>query len=112
MGIGVGGFVMPMLLGTYVIPNFGWRMGYIVSGIISAGVLIPLSLWLIKTRPEEMGLLPDNGTPIEDKQNLVSNTSEPGFKFRARALLTARLSRTRCLIFKMLAFPLWLLPRL
>lgn len=79
-GIGVGGFVMPLLLGTYVLPHFGWGMGYIVSGIISAGVLIPLSLWFIKPRPEDMGLLPDNGTPSEDKHNRASDAPEPGIK--------------------------------
>ncbi len=82
-GIGVGGFVMPILLGTYVLPYFGWRMGYIVSGIISTSVLIPLSLWFIKSRPEDMGLFPDNGTPSEDKHNHTSDAPGPGFQLNA-----------------------------
>jgi len=79
-GIGVGGFVMPMFLGTYVIPHLGWRIGYIISGVISAGVLIPLSIWLIKPKPEDVGLLPDNEKTSEDECYRVSNASQLGFK--------------------------------
>lgn len=66
-GIGVGGITMPILIGTLIFPNFGWRMGYLVSGIITAGVLIPLSLLIIRARPEEMGLYPDNCAPTEEE---------------------------------------------
>lgn len=80
MGIGIGGFTMPIFLGTYVIPNFGWRMSCLVSGIISAGVLIPLSLLLIKPRPEDMGLLPDNGEIVKNSHDRTSNAPALGFK--------------------------------
>jgi len=79
-GIGVGGFAIPILLGTYVIPYFGWRVSYIVSGIVSAGVLIPLSLWVIKQRPEEMGLLPDNRETSKGEHYGTSDAPDPGFK--------------------------------
>lgn len=79
-GIGVGGFVMPMFLGAYIIPQFGWRMSYIASGIISAVVIIPFSLWFIKSRPEEMGLFPDNCKIPEDKQLGTLDGAEPKFK--------------------------------
>lgn len=78
-GIGVGGFVMPLLLGAHIIPDFGWRNGYLVCGIISMAVIIPLSLKLIKLRPEEMGELPDNGDIAAEKKkngrakNIVQN---------------------------------------
>lgn len=79
-GIGVGGFVMPILLGTYVMPNFGWRMGYVVSGIISAGILIPFSLWLIKPKPADMDFLPDQRELIRDNSDQTSNVPESSFK--------------------------------
>ncbi len=80
-GIGVGGFVIPRLLSNYIMPGFGWRSAYVVSGIISAAIIIPLSLCLIKLRPEDMGLLPDNGEVGEDKHHQISDAPEPGIKF-------------------------------
>ena len=79
-GIGFGGFIMPVLLGTYIIPSLGWRMGYVVSGIISAGVLIPLSLQMIKSHPHDIGLLPDNDKTGEDDHDQAKNPSQQGFK--------------------------------
>jgi len=80
MGIGAGGFVAPRLLSSYVIPSLGWRAAYLASGIISAVIIIPLSLWLIKWRPEDMGLLPDNGDVGEDEHRGASGVTEPGLK--------------------------------
>jgi len=60
MGIGAGGFTVPWLLSAYIIPEFGWRFGYITCGVLLAAVIIPLSLLVIRETPEEIGLLPDN----------------------------------------------------
>jgi MFS family permease len=82
-GIGVGGFVVPGILSNYVIPgfpDFTWRAGYLFSGIISVAVIIPLSLWLIKERPEDMGLLPDNSELREDNPSQGLNHQETGIK--------------------------------
>ncbi len=77
-GIGVGGFIMPIILGRNVIPNLGWRAGYLVSGIISIAILIPLVLWIIKMKPEDMGLLPDNDTVAENKERVIKEAKEYG----------------------------------
>ena len=62
VGIGVGGFIMPLLLGSYIIPTFGWRMGFLVSAILVSVVVVPLALFVIREKPEEMGLQPDGDT--------------------------------------------------
>jgi len=59
MGIGAGGLVLAPLIGGYVIPNFGWNMAFISLAIITCVVIIPLALFVIKTKPSEMGLYPD-----------------------------------------------------
>ena len=87
-GIGVGGFVVPRLLSNYIFPNFGWCRAYLVSGIISVAIIIPLSLWLIRPRPEDMGLLPDNGKVEEDKYRRTSDAPQLGIKLD-QALKTA-----------------------
>lgn len=58
-GIGLGGFSGPLLIGAYLIPHFSWQTSYVVSGVVTALVIIPLSLLIIETKPEDMGLLPD-----------------------------------------------------
>lgn len=57
-GLGAGILVYAQLLGSYVIPVFGWRTTYLVLGI-SAWVPIILTLLFVRTKPEEMGLRPD-----------------------------------------------------
>lgn len=80
VGIGVGGILMPWLVSNYFMPDFGWRGSYLFTGIMAAAIMLPSSLWLIKERPEDMGLLPDNGETKEDKQHRISYTPEPGLK--------------------------------
>jgi sugar phosphate permease len=80
-GVGVGGLVMPGLLSNFVMPGFGWRGASFFSGIVSAAIIIPLSLWLVKDKPEDMGLLPDNGEVGEEKGHRISSAPDPGIKF-------------------------------
>jgi len=57
-GIGIGGATLPLLIGTYLLPNFGWSRTYLVLALLM-WILIPPVLMLIRTKPEEMGLYPD-----------------------------------------------------
>ena len=45
-----------------VVDASGWRMGYIVLGIISAVLLIPTSLFLVRESPKDKGMLPLGAT--------------------------------------------------
>jgi sugar phosphate permease len=57
-GFGLGGlFMLP--LASQLIVIFDWRIAYNILGLIILVVLIPLSIFVIRERPEEMGLLPD-----------------------------------------------------
>jgi len=65
-GIGAGGLVMAPLIGGYIIPNFGWSTTYLVLSISTLVVVIPLALWVIRTKPAVMGLYPDGiAAPVE-----------------------------------------------
>lgn len=59
MGIGAGGFAMPLLVGNYLIQSFGWRISFLTSGIMIALIVTPLALLVIKSKPEDMGLHAD-----------------------------------------------------
>ncbi len=58
-GIGVGGFVMPQLIGNIFIPDFGWRTAFLLCGLLIVIMIVPLDLLAIRTKPEDMGLYPD-----------------------------------------------------
>ena len=72
VGIGAGIFALAPLLGSYLIPNFGWRMSYLFLAIIN-WVLIPFVLLVVRTKPADIGLYPDGvetGTGSSDIGNL------------------------------------------
>jgi len=55
-GFGVGGFVMAPLTGGWLIPSFGWSVSYIILALITWIIVIPLALFVIRTKPADMGL--------------------------------------------------------
>ncbi|WP_052131590.1 MFS transporter [Planococcus sp. CAU13] len=68
----IGGLVSSAafpLLNVWLIETFGWRMSWMVLGAIIIVLFTPLALFLIRNSPEEVGLLPDNGSAEQaDKQ--------------------------------------------
>jgi len=75
MGPDVGGAVFPLVV-KYVLQNGGWRDALQVLMVI-AGVmmLIPL-IFLIRSRPEDKGLLPDGALP-EPERPILPDQSAP-----------------------------------
>lgn len=62
VGISVGGFVLSPIIGqiTY---HFGWRVSYVFLGILVWLLAVPVTLFVIKGSPLEMGLMPDGDAP-------------------------------------------------
>lgn len=58
-GMGLGGFGFTPIVGNILIPSLGWRMTYQVLALFSAALIVMLAAFVIKTRPQDMGLLPD-----------------------------------------------------
>lgn len=56
VGMGLGGTFMSQIIGNILIPNFGWRGAYLVLAILSLGLIIPIVLFVIKTKPQDKGL--------------------------------------------------------
>jgi sugar phosphate permease len=66
MGIGMasqamGGVILAPVL-AFIISRWGWETGAIVTGIAVFLLVIPISR-IIRTRPQDMGLLPDGDQP-------------------------------------------------
>ena len=58
MGISGAGMVMPQF-NAWLVQTVGWRDSYLVYVGTIAVLLIPLTLLLVRQRPEDMGLQPD-----------------------------------------------------
>lgn len=57
MGISLGGtFLSPFL--SWTIGMFGWRRAYFILGAVSLCVLIPISAFIVRRSPEDVGLFP------------------------------------------------------
>ena len=68
-GTGLGAMVM-VPVSSWIVIGWGWRTSYAIMGCIIL-LMTPLCLLLIRTRPSDMGLLPDGGlaTPEEPVSN-------------------------------------------
>ncbi len=64
-GIGAGLLVMPPLV-TWVIINHGWRNAYLLLGIITLALVLPLAQFL-RRDPGQMGLVPYGERELQGK---------------------------------------------
>ena len=104
-GIGAGGIALAPLVGGYLIPNFGWRVSYLVLAVLTWVLIIPLALLVIKTKPADMGLYPDGieapeavamteaSPPTAKGVTLRMALATPAFWLIAVSFLTADFSR-------------------
>jgi MFS family permease len=82
-GIGMGIFAVAPLVGGFLIPFFGWRVAYLALGIMAWG-LIPLAIFVVRTKPVEMGLYPDGVTSPEEVAEIeASSQTTKGLDLRA-----------------------------
>ncbi|MBL4584990.1 MAG: MFS transporter [Pseudomonadales bacterium] len=58
MGISASGVLMPPVA-TWLIEMLGWRGAYITYGCMVLFIATPVIFMMVKTRPEDVGLLPD-----------------------------------------------------
>jgi len=65
-GIGAGGVVMAPFIG-YMLSHYHWRDAYLSLAVILVAVVVPLALLVVRTRPSDMGLYPDDDqAPAEE----------------------------------------------
>ena len=57
-GGGIGSILIQPLVGS-IAQNYGWQATYVFAGGLVLAVNVPLILFVLKDRPEAMGLLPD-----------------------------------------------------
>ena len=70
MGMSGSGLVFAPFVAVLLIPNLGWRAAYLTLAIINCIIILPLSLFVIRTKPSDMGLYPDGiKIPMPDPGN-------------------------------------------
>jgi MFS family permease len=69
-GTSFGGVVIP-LMATPLINNYGWRWAMIGVSLLVWLLLIPAIIFLVKPKPSEMGLYPDNDISNADNPMTV-----------------------------------------
>lgn len=70
-GIMAAGFGVSLILAPvaqFLISSFGWQSAYVIIGLLSILLIVPLCILFIRRSPEEKGLLPDG---------LLQASSEP-----------------------------------
>ena len=58
LGLGSGGAVAPLLI-NYLIRTYGWRNALEIIAITLMAVMFPIGIWVTRSTPEEISLLPD-----------------------------------------------------
>jgi MFS family permease len=71
LGIGSGGFLLPPL-NEYLIRTLGWRQTWLVAFGVTWLLVIPLIVVFVRTKPSELGLLPDGAAVGEGSASDVS----------------------------------------
>jgi sugar phosphate permease len=62
VGIAAGGLVMAPLV-DLIISQLGWRAAFVFMGLLTWLLALPVTLFVVKGSPAEMGLLPDGDRP-------------------------------------------------
>jgi len=62
-GVSLSGVIMPYI-SAELINNYGWREGFLVYGLFTLLVVLPMVLRFVVSRPEDIGMRPDGAMPI------------------------------------------------
>ena len=85
IGTSTGGFLIPPLV-TYLIEAYQWRTTCLVLAAVTALMIIPLSLWIIRNTPEEKGIEPEAESP--HTQSVIGQSTDK--RWTTRAILKDR----------------------
>ncbi len=58
LGASLAGVVMPPLV-TQLVAEFGWRAAYMMFAVVTVAALVPLVIFMLRDRPEEIGEVRD-----------------------------------------------------
>jgi sugar phosphate permease len=59
LNAGFGGSLVFAAMAQFLISTFGWQLAYVIIGVSSVAIIVPLCSLLMRGRPQDKGLLPD-----------------------------------------------------
>lgn len=95
MGHGLTKVVMPLVAASLIV-DIGWRATWGVFGILTLVLVVAPSLFFMRRRPEDMGLLPDGRAPDEEESG-ASEGESGSAKARRSAIADVTWSRREAL---------------
>jgi len=81
LSAGFGGSLVFAAIAQFLISTFGWQIAYVIIGVASVAILVPLCSLLMRGHPRDKGLLPDGvrfsaPEPKNSNESLVSTNSK------------------------------------
>lgn len=76
-GIGFGGFIFSPII-THLLKEYGWRITYVVMALIVLIIALPTSVFILRKKPEDMGLKPYSS------ENIVNKTVSAGINISVK----------------------------
>lgn len=80
-GVSLSGVIMPYI-SAELINNYGWREGFLVYGLFTLLVVLPMVLRFVVSRPEDIGMRPDGAMPIAVKAGAELVVPKPRLAMR------------------------------
>ena len=71
LGLGLGGVVAPPLI-NFLNLKFGWRTAMEVVGVVVVAVLFPVGIWITRSDPADVGLLPEGASKPDEVSEMAS----------------------------------------
>jgi len=102
-GIALGGLLVTLLT-NYLVDAFSWRAAFAVLGILAWVLIIPAALLLMKTRPQDMGLLPDGDSPAPAETMPTVEMAQANANPAPKAVTLTMVLKSRPLLLIMGAF--------
>lgn len=65
VGTSVGGTLLVPLI-AYNLETFGWRQALIIQAVLILVIVGALALWVVRDRPQDLGLLPDGDLAVQE----------------------------------------------
>lgn len=81
MGSGVGGMIFNFLAGQWL-GTYGWRMTYRILAVCLFVIMAPFVLFVLKTKPSEMGLEPYGADSARKDGEQTADVSRSGVAFK------------------------------
>lgn len=103
MGAPVGA-VLFLPLSQFFIDGYGWRGAWILLGLISVIVMVPLSVIFVRRQPEDMGLLPDGVPALGMEGGAYAEAPVEEYSFTLHQAVRHRVFWQLALVFSVVMF--------